>query len=203
MITKTLENDLLLDIQRQYPKDIMELPGYQDVGYKIDLSSRTIQSPEFLSVEKDHDSEVKYFIVNRYYDYKDLSSSICVICYRNAKGEDFIYPVPFFDTYTLRKQHKMIIPWNISGKATVAAGDITYFFRFYELEKEPDGTINQQGKMKYNICTLPATSKILHGLDFQVDKQDELTYTTDAYSDLVAMIEGQDREKVIYWDILD
>lgn len=203
MLAKQREDDILLKIQEQYPKDIIPLPGYQDIGYEIDLSTRLIKSPEFLSVEKDHDSEIKYFVVNRYYDYKDLSTSICVICYRNAKGEDFIYPVPFLDTYTLKETHQMIIPWNISGKATSQAGDITYFFRFYDLEKENDGTLNREGKMAYNICTLPATSKILYGLELDIEKVDELDYKTDAYSELLGLIYDEDRNKTIYWNILD
>ena len=203
MIAKQLETDTLLNIQRQYPKDIIQLPGYRDVGYKIDLSTRIIQSPEFLSVEKDHDSEVKYFVVNRYFDYKDLSSSICIICYRNAAGEDFVYPVPFFDTYTLRDNHKMIIPWNISGRATSKAGEITYYFRFYEFKRDEEGNIDPTGQLVYNICTLPATSKILHGLDISVENQDELNYGTKAYDTLVGMIYDEDRNKVIYWNMID
>ena len=205
MLTKELENDFLYNLQRQHPADIIELPGYEDRGYKIDLTTRTIESPEFLSIEKDHDSEIKYFVVDRYLDHKDLSTTTCIIQYTNAKGEDFVYPVPFMDTYTLKDSHKMILPWNISGSATVAAGEITYSFRFYEFEKETDedgNIVNYKRNLIYNLNTLPAKSKILYGLDFNVDKSDQLTYDSDAYSQLYNLIMN-DTNRTIYWKIID
>jgi hypothetical protein len=79
MIVQDLEKEVLLSIQREHPQDEMILPGYQDIGYKINLSTREIESPEFLSIEKDHDSEIKYFVVDRYLDHKDLSTTICIV----------------------------------------------------------------------------------------------------------------------------
>ena len=202
MIAKTLENQQLLDIQRQSSPEFLVLPGYQDVGYNIDLSTRTVQSPEFLSVEKDHNSEVKYFIVDRYFDHKDLSTSVGVIQYINANGDQFIYPIPFFDTLTLKDVNKMIIPWNIGGSATAYAGDIVYSFRFYEFEKNID--LNGDaiyGDLIYNLNTLPATSKILHGLDVSISSI-EAPYVTNPYETLVSMI-NDDSRKVIYWNIIN
>lgn len=210
MLAKTIENDQLLQIQRQYP-DILTLPGYQERGYRINLTTRLIETPEFLSVEKDHNSEVKYFVLGRYFDHKDLSTAVCIIQYKNAIGEEFIYPVPFFDTYTLRTTNEMIIPWNISGEATAYAGQITYSFRFYEFEtlkdeagniiRDEDGNITY-GDLIYNLNTLPATSKILHGLDVNLPEVDKLKYDKDAYETLVSMI-NDDSRKVIYWNIID
>ena len=36
--------------------------------YNIDLNSRTVEAPNFLSAECDHESEILFFKVNRYYD---------------------------------------------------------------------------------------------------------------------------------------
>lgn len=202
MIAQTLENDLLLSIQKQRPKDAYPLPGYEDSGYQINLATRTIESPEFLSVEKDHDSEIKYFVIDRYLDHKDLSTVPCVVQYENALGEHFIYPVPFVDTYTLRDSLKMIIPWNISGSASKAPGEITYSFRFFEFEavEDDDGKIiDYNDKLIYNLSTLPATSKILYGLNISLDQPNDqsITYKSDAYNILFNAIYNQDR--TIYW----
>lgn len=205
MIAKDLEKEVLLNIQRQHPRDELILPGYEDIGYEIDLSTRTIKSPEFLSVEKDHDSEIKYFVIDRYLDHKDLSTTFCIIQYRNAKGEELIYPVPFFDTFTLRHKNKMILPWNISGSASAAAGEIIYSFRFYEFETHIDANNNiAYGDLIYNLNTLPAKSKILHGLEINLEQNDKVVdYKTDAYNYLLGLIQNNDRDKMIYWNIYE
>lgn len=211
MLAKTLENEQLFNIQKQYPADIIELPGYEDVGYKIDLSTRDISSPEFLSVKKDHNAEVIYFVIDRYFDYKDLSTATCIIQYKNANGESFVYPVQFFDTYTLRESNRMIIPWNVSGNATEYAGDITYSFRFYEFEAKKDEMGNfiydennnliYTDKLVYNLNTRPAVSKILYGLDIEFPNS-EIPYDPDVYEQILAILSDENR-KVIYWNMLD
>ena len=40
--------------------------------FDVNLSTRTINVPTFLSVAKDHRAETVYFLVDRYYEYKDL-----------------------------------------------------------------------------------------------------------------------------------
>ena len=47
--------------------------------FAIDLDSRTIEAPEFLSVKYDHKAETIFFIVDRYYDNMDLANTCCVI----------------------------------------------------------------------------------------------------------------------------
>lgn len=85
----------------------------------VDLNARTIETPEFLSVSKDHEAETIYFEFDRYYDMVDLTTMICIIQYKNAAGEEFIYPVPFYDIDTLSyKGNKVLIPWCIQGPAT-------------------------------------------------------------------------------------
>ena len=97
-----------------------------DKIYKIDLESRTIETPEFLSVEKDHSAETIYFEVPRFYDCIDLTNTTCVIQYVNAANEVKIYPVPFYDVSTFAEQQLMLIPWNISAGVTKRAGTVKY-----------------------------------------------------------------------------
>ena len=68
--------------------------------YEIDLTSRTIKSPTFLSVEKDHTAETIYFIVDRMFGETDLATTTCIVQFINAAGEGRFYPVPFLDTIT-------------------------------------------------------------------------------------------------------
>ena len=69
--------------------------------YNVDLNSRVVEAPEYLGVERDHRAEVIYFKVNRFYDFFDLTQSVCVIQYINALGESRAYVVPYYDIDTL------------------------------------------------------------------------------------------------------
>jgi hypothetical protein len=69
-----------------------------EIVYDIDLNSREINSPKFLSVKKDHKSETVYFRVDRFFDYVDLSTTVCLVQYITPKTKKSrIYVVPFYD----------------------------------------------------------------------------------------------------------
>jgi hypothetical protein len=180
----------LHQIQSNNPPTLALIPNREKI-YEINLNDRTVETPEFLSVEKDHASETVYFIVDRYYDYVDLSQMICAIHYVNAAGQARIYPVPFYDVQTYSKDRKMLIPWNIGAGATAAAGTIKYSIRFYRL--------NELGTaFEYNLNTLTMYSKILHGMDAQALAPEDFTFSQDQFSLLVQMIEDISRQD-LYW----
>lgn len=161
--------------------------------YYVDLNSRTIESPEYLSVEKDHRAETIYFKVNRFYDFYDLTQAVCVIQYINALGESRAFVVPYYDITTLAEDDMILFPWIIDGEATKAGGIIEYNIKFYKL--------TDTGKhYMYNLSTLPAKSKILHGIEIneeETDKVDEyLASIKDDIYQKIADIQGFD----LYWE---
>ena len=153
-------------------KERLNIPEDEPI-YAIDLNTRTIETPTFLSVETDHTAETVFFKVDRYFDTIDLADSTCIIQYVNAKGQTYIYAVPVYDVQTLATEGKMLIPWVIQGPATIAPGTIRYAIRFYHLNKVPI-TIQSENELittgEYNyefdyiINTVPSTSRILSGL---------------------------------------
>lgn len=153
-------------------KERLSIPESEPI-YAIDLNTRTIETPTFLSVETDHTAETVFFKVDRYFDTVDLADSTCIIQYVNAKGQSYIYAAPVYDTQTLASEGKMLIPWVIQGPATIAAGTIKYAIRFYKLKKTAetiqDGdesipTGEYSYEFDYIINTIPSTSRILSGL---------------------------------------
>ena len=180
--------------------------------YKIDLDTRTIETPEFLSVLEDHRSEVIYFEVDRFFDYMDLAQMACVIQYINAAGKAGLYAVPFYDINTLAAQDKMILPWNISGLVTEAAGTIQFSFFFYSIEQK---FIENKYEYQYNyrLNTQVAKSKILNG--FTVSSLLEKELKTDNlppnnYPEIDAWAHLNERlsrvenwQTHVYWTILD
>jgi len=171
--------------------------------FDVDLSKREISVPTFLSVSKDHRAETVYFLVDRYYEYKDLAQTSCMIEYINAAGEGGFYPVPFydissypryFDENEVAHEAKMLIPWCIEGDVTKAAGAVQFVLRFYELDDANE-------KFIYNIRTKVATGQVLNGLD---ESTIDASINNDFMSNIAQQINAKldSVESTIYWDDL-
>ena len=130
--------------------------------YKIDLNTREIETPEFLSVLEDHNSEILWFKVDRFYDNFDLFSATCWVQYRNALKEEYVsvvYPKVINDG----NHDVLYIPWPINSPVTKAAGKVEFSFQFFKLDED-------KRKVYYSLHTKPATGKVLHGMHVDADK---------------------------------
>ena len=190
-------NEFLYEIASQNSPNIVELPGAKKNMYEVNLSTREINSPKFLSVNAEHKAEVVYFVMDRFYDYMDLVNTTCVIQYIAPDNKPYVYVVPFYDIYTFRHLNKMIIPWNIDGAATQKAGIIKYSIRFFKLSGE-----GENAQLVYNLNTLPAQSEILSSLNVDPLNKEEVDFQTDAYEYLMSEVSKIAR-KELYWEILD
>lgn len=189
-------NEFLYEIASQNSPNIVELPGAKRNMYEVNLSTREINSPKFLSLNAEHKAEVIYFVFDRFYDYMDLVNTTCVIQYIAPDNKPYVYVVPFYDIYTFRYLNKMIIPWNIDGSATQKAGTIRYSIRFYKLTGE-----GENAELVYNLNTLPAESEIKESLNVDPLNKEEVDFQTEAYEYLMSEISKLHR-KELYWEIL-
>jgi hypothetical protein len=164
-----------------YPQITNLLPTDKQV-YEIDLDSRTVSTPPFLSVQFDHNAEIIYFKCARYYDNMDLANTVCVIEYLNAEhleGKKKVrnagmFWVPYFDIshYDVEIDEKgeevvtpiILIPWSIGGLATAYSGTVTFTVRFYKLSGDY-ATETEGRKYLYNMSTRPQDGEVLHGMD--------------------------------------
>ena len=186
--------EMLWQIQSNAPtKKALLLPKDEKI-FDVDLESRTINVPEFLSVEKDHQAETIFFKFDRYYDYMDVTTKTCVIQYINANGDSFIYPVPWYDTETFGFEKKVLIPWCIQGAATEAAGIVKFAIRFYSID------INH--KITYDLNTLVAQGRVLKGQEGEFENFSESSITLD--NSLLELIQELEQAKndgvlALYW----
>lgn len=158
MITSLQEYyNLLYLIQDENPPELAVLIPGNEEPLRIDLDTRKINAPEYLSVATDHRAETVFFSVNRYFDNVDLSTMSCIIQFINAAGESGIYVVPFYDIS--RGDDNMLIPWVIEGAVTAKAGTVAYSVQFFRVSES-------SSKYSYNLNTLAATSKVLEGNKF-------------------------------------
>ena len=190
----TLEQ--LYELQKQNAPSNVFLPFAHNI-YDIDLSTRKINGPEFISARRDHKSEIIYFKIDRYFDYMDLSNTICVIEYivpGDTKRVPHIYIVPFYDTSKFISEGKMVFPWSVGGAATSREGTIEYAIRFYRIDGE-----GENRKLVYNLNTLPAKSKILPSIegDGEILKA-EYDIPAEPYEELIHQVVNNRT----YWTIL-
>lgn len=195
MITTPAEyrNNLWQIQTNSFPRKAV-LP-YAERIYNIDLKTRVIESPEFLSVAKDHKAESIYFSVPRYVDYMDLSQTACVIQYKLEDGTLGLYPVPFYDITSQNTfgSERIIFPWLLDGLATAKSGIIEYSIRFFRVSDGADK------RFIYNLNTIPAKSKILYGMDVQ---SEDTTGKFDVAPDLGTILMNELKklqQSDIYW----
>lgn len=197
MITDSKEyySELFKIQDYNFPLKAHLLPSDEEI-YHIDLNTRTVTVPEYISVQTDHRAETIYFRINRFFGNMDLAETACVIQYINAAGESHYAIPPYFDIYSLEADDEMIIPWIIDGAATKTAGEVQFVFRFYKME---DGKT-----FTYNFTTLPAVGKVLYGMDpkdFKPEDSNEL-FTPDSVLQMEQYIKNMDaliRDNLLYW----
>ena len=170
MITNSNDyEELLWQIQSNAPtKKAILLPTDEQI-YDINLNTKKISVPKYLSVKNDHQAETIYFKFDRYYENVDLATTSCIIKYTNAEKNSFIYPVPFYDLENAVNENKIIIPWCIQGQATKKAGTIKFSITFFK--------INAEHKLSYALNTMVAESEILQGQNDELYNfsQDDIT----------------------------
>lgn len=191
---------LLYLIQDQNRQTIaITLPKDEHI-YNIDLNTRTIEAPNFLSLEYDHNAETIYFKVDRYYDNIDLARDDIhiIIQYENAnpntKKRGYIYAPPFVDITTLEEENKILFPWVIEGPATAFSGNVTFAVKFYKL--------NPRGEYELNLNTLPNKSKVLHGMN-AITETENYIYDSETVEEIYARIEEVSRANDLYWLIIE
>lgn len=143
----------------------------------VDLDTREITPPKTFGITSDQRAEIIFFAMPRYCAGFDLSKSIGVIEYINAKNEKYTYGIPFFDIVSLNKefpmpedavdadvyeklkkeQQKVVFPWVVSSQVTAAAGPVVFAMSFYML--------NDDGTLKFAVNTKSAKSIVEQGIE--------------------------------------
>lgn len=175
MITDSKEYlELLYRISENNAPSIAVLAPAYEPFIEVDWGTRTIHAPDYISIKSDHRSETVFFKMDRYYDMIDLSTMCGIIQYVNAAGEGRIYRIPFYDLDTCSDENKILFPWVIEGEATKAAGEVKFSLRFFKLD-------TSGSYLLYNLNSLPATAKVLEGINLVYDEiytEIELTQQT-------------------------
>lgn len=209
--------DLLFQMQEykdtngvSFPQITNLLPADEQPIYNINLDTRTVDAPDILSVQFDHNAEIVFFRCPRYYDNMDLATTVCLVQYKNAPHENEFgkivqdagfYWVPYYDISQYEEDPEnpghliptMLIPWAIGGLATKYAGTVTYNIRFFKMAEDGETYI-------YSLATRPKTGEVLHGFEYTLEElgvfkleQSDVVYKS--YSDLKRAMD----DTTTYW----
>lgn len=135
------------------PSIRMRIPTDEPV-YEVNLDTRVISTPSFLGVEADHEAELIYFEMDRFFDSVDLSTCIGLVQFRNAKNEEYYYVIPYYDIVS--KTGKLIFAWDIQSPATKYGGSVQFSFKFFRVD-------TASGELLYELNTLVAKTRVLVG----------------------------------------
>lgn len=139
--------------------------------FEIDANSRTIKVPtDFnkngIGVQGDHNAEVIYFSVDRYFDLADLYQKEILIQYELPNGDKHLAATIF---KTLKFQdNKVVFGWVVTDDMTENAGNIKFSVRFYDRNED-------KTKLLYSFSTLTAVVKVNASLEFNIDSEDEIS----------------------------
>lgn len=152
--------------------------------YDIDLNSRTITAPAFLGAYKEHNAEIIWFRVDRFFENIDLygnqnahngvdslkRTGNCWIQYRNAKKQEFYYAAPLLiASDETGGSDKILIPWVISQDVAGQDGTVEFSFQFFSLSEGEDKEGNSGRHFRYIINTQIARSKVLASLYIELE----------------------------------
>ena len=200
MTTAEEYNKNLHIINNVNPPIYAALPKADNI-YNIDTQTREIDAPKFLAVEKDHQSETIYFIIDRFVDYMDLATTCCIITYTNAEKKSYIYRVPFYDIYSKAKDDKMLLPWCLDHTVTSKKGKVEFALQFFKTGRVFDDDIGGYKKIiTYSFNTLPAHSEVLNSMKMPENIDSMYDIEPGQYTDLLAQISAS--KEPLYWTIL-
>lgn len=185
--------DLLWEIQNssETQKAIL-LPKNEDFIH-IDLNTRKIEMPKsFTVVSQDHVAETVYFTFDRYYDTIDLTSTVAIVQYKNANGEEYIYPIPFFDRKTLAAEGLVIAPWEIQRTVTQYPGTVKFSVKFFKVNPGDKSLV-------YELNTLPTEVIIQKGQEHDgIEIPEEQVRIDSSWYELINEFK-RFRELNLYW----
>lgn len=182
-----------------------KLPSAENI-YDIDAATREIESPSYISVERDHKSETLYFSIDRYVGYMDLASTSCIITYCNeAANITKYYCVPFYDIYTKSEDGKMLLPWCIDAAVAAKAGVVRYSFQFFKIADAEDENGQPIKVLAYSLNTQEAKSVVKKGMEVNAeDMNTDYLLNVTQYQELKSNIDVLSKKvEGVYWTILD
>lgn len=193
--------ELLYKLQSETRVGDWEVPE-DGVCFPINWNQREVQIPSGSApvlVTGDHNANIVYFEMDRYFNIVDLSEMSCVVEYINPEGKVRISPILQYDTST---PGVLRIGWVVNhSMVSEDMGTVQFAVRFYRINA---GT----REYEYNMSTTPAQFTVLKGImqkgnkeDFNIEDYDYEYPANDILDifDRIHQIENSLSDQSIFW----
>lgn len=142
-------------------KPMYMLLPLDEAPFAVNANARSVTIPaEFAkcgAVKGDNYCEIATFVIDRYFDYKDLAEANIAIQWVNANNEEGISHIQLIDLES--EEGKIRFGWPLVENITKYPGPIKFAIRFFV----PSET--EANKFDYLLNTLPATLTVKDGLN--------------------------------------
>lgn len=168
--------------------------------YSVDLNSKIITPPDNIGSVGSHNAEIYWFVIDRFYDLRDMLTCACWIEYVNADKESFYFSTtlkPFIDE---DGNEKILIPWLVSKEATKKAGIVEFAFHFYNtITTELNGEITGVN-YSYILNTRAAKTQVLPGLPIVAPNNDAVQqFAAAEILNLTERVNQLSGDYALYW----
>jgi hypothetical protein len=125
-----------------------------ETPFTINANTRTITNPKITIVQNDQNSEVIMFVVDRYFDYKDLDRAFIYVQWTLPDGTEGATEIEMKD---LSLPGKIRFGWPLDSEITSQPGTVKYSVRFWNVDKIKDADGKEKDAVVYSLNTLTST----------------------------------------------
>lgn len=155
----------LADLYELNPTYIM-LP-LDETPFTIDANKRTITNPKITVLQKDQNAEIVTFVIDRYFDYKDLSTAqYTFVQWTLPDGTEGASNITLKD---FSIPGKLRLGWPLDNEITSQKGAVKFSLRFFDMGTVTDAYGNPKEAVVYSFNTLTSTLTINESLQPEVD----------------------------------
>ena len=155
----------LADLYELDPTYIM-LP-LDETPFTIDANKRTITNPKITVLQKDQNAEIVTFVIDRYFDYKDLSTAqYTYVQWTLPDGTEGASNITLKD---FSIPGKLRLGWPLDNEITSQKGAVKFSLRFFDMGTITDAHGKTKEAVVYSFNTLTSTLTINESLQPEVD----------------------------------
>lgn len=137
-----------------------------ETAFTVDANKRTITNPKITVLQKDQNAEIVTFVIDRYFDYKDLDTAqYTFVQWTLPDGTEGASNITLKD---LSIRGKLRLGWPLDNEITSQKGTVKFSLRFFDTD-----TVVENGETKtvvvYSFNTLTSTLNITESLQPEVD----------------------------------
>lgn len=136
--------------------------------FAIDANKRTISNPKITVMQKDQNSTIVFFTIDRYFDYKDLDTAFVYVQWTLPDGTEGATDIKLKD---LSIPGKIRLGWPLHSEVTAQKGAVKFSVRFWNVDQ-----IDGQDVVVYSFNTVTSTLTITESL--QPELNDSVSVNT-------------------------